>query len=166
MCVLLLAFAGCDQVFGLNDPVGPDATVPLGCPAEFGANRYLLVETLLDWKSAELACEALDLDPDDEVHSHLAVINSADELLLIPRASADAWAGLVDRASTGAFEWITDEPTGPIPWGATEPNSSSSGPKCGEVDMSKPEIGDSGCPNSQPYFCECDGYPAIAARMY
>jgi len=163
----LLATTGCDRVFGLPDHPGStnaDAAVA-ACP--FAPNRYAAFEELHDWKSAELACEALDPYPDDDVYVHLAVINQSAEILQLPRALTDAWVGLLDRDATMNWQWITDEPTDPIPWDTGEPNSTSSGPKCGEVDSSHPAIGDAGCRGAtDAYICECDGFPAVAARIY
>lgn len=164
---LLLAVAGCDQVFDLDSP-------ELQCPATYtvstslSASRYRGSAGGLSWDAAESACLA-DAPMGVPPHTHLAVFaDDRERLALGATFATDVWVGLDDQASEGDFVWVTDEDTKSYPprsggpWGTAEPDDGSGGQDCVLLgDQAGGNAGrfvDAACSEKHDYICECDGH--------
>ncbi len=173
---LLLLLCGCEVVFPLEQPFDPAR-----CPEAFNGTTHVYFAEAMPWPSAEGNCELLDLDPDDQVFTHLTVMGSITEAaeLGLP-LNAQAWVGYTNaRRNTtfppstpnrDEFEWITEEPTDPVQWNGDNPNSTSNPPIY--VKVQQDDVGLHDATESNPtagppvgYLCECDAFPAIAERL-
>jgi len=167
----LVLCSGCDLVFPLKSPdTAIDARLD-GCPEGFHGT-HLYVANPISWLAAEVDCENRDPDTTDAKFTHLAILSTLGEIpdFEVP-VGAQAWVGLTNgRFTTGTmpplkneFEWITTELTIPVPWGASQPNSTSQPPLGGTIEDDF-QIHDSGS-NMHPYICECDTLPAVVDRV-
>jgi len=160
IAVLLVASsAGCDQVFTVDVPNG-------ACPAAFGTDAYVYVSTPETWLAAELRCEALDGEPGDATHMHLAVLSDELELNKIryPDGFVEAWIGITDRVVRDDWQWVTDEAIPSIVWGSGEPDDPDAD-RCGRVDAGDFMIHDTGCSAAMAYVCECDGFEVDTTHL-
>ena len=151
--LLLVASAGCDLVFTVEEPRG-------ACPVIFGVDRYKYNSTPEVWLVAAARCAQLDNDPDDLTFTHLAVTSSELEVNSVryPNDFVEAWVGLTDRVVRDDWHWVTDEAVEQIPWGVTEPDDTAT-QRCGRVDVSDYTVHDSSCNEPKAYVCECDEFP-------
>jgi hypothetical protein len=133
----LLLLAGCDRVF-LAGRAATDAQpdMGLGCPGSYETvatlpSRYRIIEDM-----GELAIQRARCRADDPRRTHLAVLETANEMgdvrvWIDGREHVDndfLWVGAVQSASATArdagWQWVTGLPVASELWIAGEPNDS------------------------------------------
>ena len=172
--------AGCDRLFAIDrlpdvthdagdvHDAERDATVtvdaPLECPGDFtyiasAHSYYKVVPTVTDWYAARAACKMLGLGTGK---THLAVLTDRAEYDVVAGNVPDSttpWVGIHDDNTTDGqaiFTWVTAEPTGAVPWGASQPDQPDA-QNCGRIRMTT-GLDNENCLNFYTYVCECDAY--------
>lgn len=191
---VLIALAGCRQLLGLSEPSPapaidaprtPDAAIDAPaavCPPSYsvviGTSRYRFNDSdRVLWPDAEAACARDSANQPGVAHTHLAVIDSSNELtmLVAHRQSApDYWIGITQRRIVGAWVAVTDQPIPPPMWGINMPRTDQ-GADCAMImgtgwgPGNDGLIGNDYCTAistaSDPFICECDGNAEDPSRF-
>lgn len=165
---------------GVHGDAMADAPPDVGavCPYQLvqlsigGSGYYRAYTTSGDrttWAAAERRCE-LDQIAGSTMFTHLVVFATDQEiqgvqatLIGVTGAASYAWAGLSRPATTGTFEWITNEDTagyptdGQDPWASGYPQSGA-GIDCVQFD-SQAQLTNVSCFSTLKFVCECDAHP-------
>jgi hypothetical protein len=179
----VLPVAACDQVFGLHKTIllspdgGPDPL--LECPASYAiapvtGTAYESSQdsgvAAMTFVQAEQRCVA-DQPASTKVHTHLVVLSSPQELdyLVQIRGAYVNWVGLSDLASTGTYQWVTDEPVDVLAqyWASGEPNNPTTEPCAyiGQDNQFRGKLDTIPCDQTpRDFTCECDLYQDNPAR--
>lgn len=177
--LLLLVLCGCDVILGLHPPP-PDAPADASdasidadttCPVDYQplaivGSVYRLGEMTTNWYAAAADCA------DDSAVSHLIVVNSDAERIVLESASGgfSRWIGLTDMTVEGTFVWSSTQSVAPPPasgppWGAGQPDAQTALQDCvrmeGTSGGSPGFFDDAECTSGFRYMCECDGYAAV-----
>lgn len=143
-----------------NDGIDQDCSGEVddgpGCvrcaPLDYGAHRYLICDSRLDYTDARDACRALQMD--------LAVLADGVEAARIGAAARamrpmEYWVGLDDRAREGTFRWIDGREAGVgTPWSGGEPNDYGDGEDCAHLLADRSALNDIGCDSTRGFICE------------
>lgn len=185
MLVAAIASSGCDAVLRFETvfyhpdapidvpvdvPRMPDA--PVTCPPSYlldstTLTQYRMVPTQVMFPAALADCAKDEVGLTITGHTHLVVLSSAEEEMLLYARNSDTWIGLTDHADGMTWRWVTAEHSlDPSPadvslWAPGEPNNPMV-EDCARFNGASDNLNNVQCENSSEmhsYFCECDAYP-------
>ncbi len=125
-----------------------------GCDLQvLGGSAYLFCRaTPLPWLDAQSRCRALGGD--------LITVGGAEEnAFLAAWGPGQAWLGLNDGATEGAWSWSTGQALGYARWGAMQPDNSMNLEDCAALIGDSLMWNDDQCQLAKPYICETERAP-------
>jgi cysteine-rich repeat protein len=149
----------CDDGNALDDGNGCGKTCKVYClPDEqkLGTHCYREYATSASWDTAEATCTQ---DP----NGHLVTITSQQEFDFVYNNVFDQnfladtsprWIGLNDKATEGAFQWVTGEPVVVTAWANGEPNNGGGNENCVEMKWANGAWDDQLCATTRLFVCE------------
>jgi cysteine-rich repeat protein len=111
-------------------------------------HAYRLMYRLRTWQEALNDCVALG-------GSLAAITTDAEQALLAPLATRDAWIGAFQGPNGGPFLWSTAEPFDYAHWGEGQPDDFGGTEDCASL-RADGTWNDLGCAARLPYLCELD----------